>query len=141
MAFTPCFPASGQTKDSGNVEQTLIRIEQELGEGLRKGDASARERHLADTYVFTDVDGTVLDKARSVADIKSGALKVPPAKLEDIRVQVYGDAAVVTLRSIEKGTTYKAKDLSGQYRWTDVFVRRNGTWQMVATQGTRIEKP
>lgn len=66
---------------------------------------------------------------------------MPSSKLEDIRVQVYGDAAVVTLRSIEKGTTYKGKDLSGHYRWTDVFVKRNGSWQMVATHGTRIEKP
>jgi ketosteroid isomerase-like protein len=138
-------PTSGQTKNSnkqaGDAEQTLRRIEQEMVDSLKKGDASVPERYLAETYVFTDVDGTVMDKSRSVGDIKSGALKAPSVKLEDIRVQIYGDAAVVTLRSIEKGTSYKGKDLSGQYRWTDVFVRRNGNWQMVASQATPIRKP
>ncbi len=54
-----------------------------------------------------------------------------------MKVQVHGDAAVVTYRSTDKGS-YKGNDLSGQYRWTDVFVKRNGRWQAIAGHGTRV---
>src|SRR4051794_30360237 len=107
VALVSSQPASGQNKaggKQGDAEETLRRIEQEMVDSLKKGDASMHQRYLADTYVYTDTDGTVMDKARSVADIKSGALNVSSIKLEDIRVQVYGEAAVVTLRSIEQGT-------------------------------------
>jgi hypothetical protein len=44
---------------------------------------------------------------------------------------------VVTYGTTDKGS-YKGKDISGNYRWTDVFVKRNGRWQIVAGQGTRV---
>ena len=50
------------------------------------------------------------------------------------------NAAVVTYRSTDHGT-YNGKDISGQYRWTDVFVKHNGQWQVVSTQGTHITPP
>ncbi len=137
-------PASGQTKASGkqgDAEQTLRRIEQEMTDALAKGDASAFERYVANTFVYTDAEGTMMDKAQLVNDTRSGALKAPSVKMDDIKVHLYGDTAIVTWRSTEKGTTYKGKDLSGQYRFTDVFVRQNGNWQMVASQGTRISNP
>jgi ketosteroid isomerase-like protein len=104
-----------------------------------KGDASANERYLADTFVFTGPDGTVENKAQAIADLKSGDLKLQSASLDGSKVQVYGDTAVVTYSSNDKGT-YKGKDISGKTRWTDVFVNRNGRWQLVATHGTMLPK-
>jgi ketosteroid isomerase-like protein len=132
----------GQTKEksnkqSGNVEQTLMHIEQELDDAVVKGDTSPSEKYLADNSTFTDPGGMVMDKARNIDDFKSGNLKIGSSKLEDMKVQVYGNTAVVTYGTTDKGT-YKGKDISGNYRWTDVFVKRNGRWQIVAGQGTRV---
>jgi ketosteroid isomerase-like protein len=124
-------------KQGGNVDQALMHIEQEMVDALLKGDVSANERYLADTFIFTDPDGMVMDKTRMVADLKSGDLKLESSKSDDMKVQAYGNAAIVTYGTTDKGS-YKGKDLSGRYRWTDVFVKRNGRWQIVATQGTRI---
>ena len=109
----------------------------ELLNAILKGDASASERHLADTYVFTGPDGTVENKAQAIADLKSGDLKLQSASLDDAKVQIYGDTAVVTYSSNDKGT-YKVKDISGKTRWTDVFVKHNGRWQLVASHGTML---
>jgi ketosteroid isomerase-like protein len=57
-----------------------------------------------------------------------------------MKVRVYGDMAVATYGSTDKGS-YKGKDISGRFRWTDVFVKRNGRWEIVAGQGTRISQP
>jgi ketosteroid isomerase-like protein len=121
----------------GGVEQTIMRIEQEMLAAALKGDASAAERYMADAYVFTGPDGSVEGKAQSVADLKSGDLKLESASLDEAKVNVHGDTAIVTYSSNDKGT-YKGKDISGKTRWTDVFVRRNGRWQLVATHGSRI---
>src|SRR6266700_67638 len=79
-------------------------------------------------------DGTVENKAQAIADLKSGDLKLQSASLDGAKVQVYGDTAVVTYSSNDKGT-YKGKDISGKTRWTDVFVNHNGRWQVVASHG------
>ncbi|HEX8139286.1 MAG TPA: nuclear transport factor 2 family protein [Pyrinomonadaceae bacterium] len=121
----------------GGVEQSLMQTEQELADAILKGDVSPFERTLADTFSFTAPDGGMQNKTQFLADLKSGALKMESTKNDEMKVQVYGDAAVVTYRSTDKGK-YKEFDISGQYRWTDVFVKRGGRWQLVSTQGTRI---
>jgi len=56
---------------------------------------------------------------------------------DDFRVRVYGDAAVVTLRIAEKSKS-KGKDISGQVRVTDTFIKLAGRWQVVAEHASRI---
>jgi len=133
-------PKGEKVAASSTVEQALMQIEQELTDLLIKGDPSASERYLADNFVFTAPDGTLSTKAQGIADMKSGALKIESSKIEDMKVVVHGDTAVVTYKTTDKGT-YKGRDISGQYRWTDVFVKQNGKWQLVSGQGTPIQKP
>jgi ketosteroid isomerase-like protein len=136
-----CCSMFGQSKEksSESAEQAVMRIERELLNAVLKGDPSANERYLADTFVFTGPDGSVENKAQAIADLKSGDLKLQAASIDGAKVQVYGDTAVVTYSSNDKGT-YKGKDISGKTRWTDVFVNRNGRWQLVATHGTMLPK-
>jgi hypothetical protein len=68
-------------------------------------------------------------------------LKLESNELDDMKVQaVDADMAIVTYRSTDKGD-YNGHDLSGQYRWLDVLAKRNGTWQFIVSQGTKIEAP
>jgi ketosteroid isomerase-like protein len=124
-------------KQSGSVEQTLANTEQEIVDAVVKRDTSVFEKYFADSSLFTDPGGIVMDKAQTIADFKSGNLKIESSKLDDMKVHVYGNSAVVTYGTTDKGS-YKGKDISGNYRWTDVFVKRNGRWQIVAGQGTRV---
>jgi hypothetical protein len=60
--------------------------------------------------------------------------------MDPIKVRVFGDVAIVTAGDVEK-STYKGKDSSGHYVWTDVYMNRNGQWQAVATQGSKVPSP
>jgi ketosteroid isomerase-like protein len=76
-----------------------------------------------------------MTKAQVLVELKSGDNKTDSITLGDMKVRVYGDTAVVTGSDDEK-SSYKGKDTSGHYTWTDVFVKRKGHWQAVASQGT-----
>ena len=52
-----------------------------------------------------------------------------------MKVRIFGDTAVVT-GSYKEKSTYKFKDTSGKYSFTDVWVKRGGDWQIVAEQTT-----
>jgi len=136
-----CYSGFAQSKEqpSAGTEQTVMRMEREMLNALLKGDPSVNERYLADTYVFTGPDGTVENKSQALADLKTGDLKLQSASIDGAKVQVYGNTAIVTFSSNDKGT-YKGKDISGKTRWTDVFVNQNGRWQLVASHGCMLPK-
>jgi ketosteroid isomerase-like protein len=72
-----------------------------------------------------------------MSDYDSGSLKYESLKFDEIKVHAYGDTAVVTGRSTATGKD-NGKEFAGQFRYTRVYVKRQGRWQIVATQATRI---
>jgi ketosteroid isomerase-like protein len=123
----------------GKAEQELLAVEDAWTAALIKSDIPALEKLYATEYLFTDPSGAALTREQDMASTKSGEFVVKAVKLEDVKVHVYGTFATVTginnLTASDKGT-----DVSGAYRFTDVFVKRDGRWQCVATQATRVTK-
>jgi ketosteroid isomerase-like protein len=120
------------------VEQALIQMENDWVQAGLKKDAAALERIMADDWVGTDYNGKTDTKAGVIADMKSGASVLQSIDLGKMKVRVFGDTAVVTGSDTEK-STWKGKDSSGHYVWTDVFVKRNGKWQAVASQSSKTK--
>ena len=129
---------SNQKGDS--VEQAVMQLEEDLRVAITKGDMKAYGRLVGDDYVYTNQDAVVRTKAQMVSAYDSGSLKYDSAKFDEIKVHAYGDTAVVTGRNTTKGKD-NGKDFVGQFRYTRVYVKRQGTWQLVATQATRIPEP
>ena len=132
-------PAPAKPADV-SVEQTLMKIERDALAALLKKDIAAFGRVFADDAVVITPDGSPQTKAQLLADVKSGALVIESSEMSDMKVRAYGDTAVVTYVTADK-VKFKGQDISGRYRWTDVFVRRGGTWQIVAGHGTPIQLP
>ena len=132
-------PAPAKPADS-SVEQTLMTIERDALAALLKKDIAAFGRVFADDAVVITPDGSPQTKAQLLADVKSGALVIESSDMSDMKVRAYGDTAVVTYVTADK-VKFKGQDISGRYRWTDIFVRRSGTWQIVAGHGTPIQPP
>lgn len=126
---------SNQKDDS--VEQAVMQMEEELRVAILKGDSKAYGRLIGDNYVFTNEEAVMRTKAQMVSAYDSGSIKYESVKFDDLKVHAYGDAAVVTGRSTVKGKD-GGKDISGQYRYTRVYVKQQGKWQLVATQTTTI---
>lgn len=122
-----------------SVEQELIKLENEWAEAWVKSDVAFHDRIMADDYMWTSPWGWVTTKADDLALVKSGEDVITSWVLADMKVRVYGDAAVVAGRCAVK-ETYKGKDVSDQYRFTDTWVKRAGQWQCVAGHSSVIAK-
>jgi ketosteroid isomerase-like protein len=123
-----------------SVEQAVMQMEEALRVAVSKSDTKAYGRIVGDDYVYTNQDALVRTKAQVMSDYDSGSLKYESLKFDEIKVHAYGDTAVVTGRQTVKAQD-NGKDISGQFRYTRVYVKRQGRWQLVATQVTRIPEP
>jgi len=133
--------AFGQANKADNaaIEKTILQIERDWTEAGLKKDTKALEKIIGDEWVAIDFLGKTMTKAQAIADLKSGSSTNQSVVLGEMKVRVFGNTAVVTGSDVEK-STYKGKDSSGKYVWTDVFVNRNGQWQPVASQSTKVDK-
>jgi len=132
--------AKNRTAGVQAVQSQLKEMEKQRAEALMKGDAGFFDRTTADDYTMITSSGQLRNKARAMGDLKSGAVKFESAEVDDLEVRVYGDTAVVTGRHSQKAQS-AGNDISGQYRFTRVYVKQKGQWKAVAYQATRIAKP
>src|SRR5262249_30288888 len=109
-----------------------------MDRGFQNRDKAALDRILAADFIFTDDEGAVYDKAQYI-EAATKIIKVDSYDTDDNTVRVYGDTAVVTGRWTGR-MTIDGKDASGSFRYTDTFVKRQGRWQVIASQDTRIPK-
>jgi ketosteroid isomerase-like protein len=131
ISFTA--PPASLAADQANVEQGLMKMERDWCNASVRGDAAAIGAILADEFTDVSLTGEVVSKVQVLADVKAetGAI----CNIDMIQVRVYGDAAVVVGR-----TTWKSAAGNGQYRYTDIYVRRGGRWSCVASQATDIKR-
>ncbi len=122
---------------SGSVEQELIKLEQGWANANVKADVAFLDRILAEDYTWTDENGVLRTKAQNLEVFKSREAVITSMVSDDMKVRVYGDAAVVTGRNTIKGT-WQGKDIDQQERWTDTWIKRNGRWQCVATHSSLL---
>ena len=129
-----CLVTMAQTPDA---TKQMIALEKSLDNAFLHGDWKAIETLYADDMMFTNADGSITHKKDDVDSIKSGDLKFESLEMSDVRVQYFGNVAVITSQIVGK-SHYKTTDLSGTYRLTDVWAKRNGKWQLVAGHETLV---
>ena len=137
VGFTLCVATPGHAADLGKTEQALLKLEHEWVDAYVRRDVAALDRIEADDFTFNDPTGKVATKKDDIEDVKSGAFKAESISFEEIRVRLYKKTAVITGVAIMKAT-YKQQDISGKYRFLDVFARHKGAWKAVATQLTAV---
>jgi len=136
--ISPSSPAAAPSGEaSEDVEKEIMQLERDWGDAVAKRDLVALDRILGDDHSVITKDGSVLTKAQELA--KHGESADELFDFEPMKVRVFGETAVVTGGHREK-SQYHGRDTSGHYRWMDVFVKRNGRWQAVASELTRVEE-
>ncbi len=121
----------------GKVEEELIGLANEWDRAMVENDAEAIGRYMADDWTIFGPDGSMSDKATFLGLVRSGTLSHDVMESEDLKVRVYGDAAVVTARGVSGGK-YQGQAFREVEQSSSVFVRQEGRWRCVLTHLSRI---
>jgi ketosteroid isomerase-like protein len=128
-----------KTNAAGPAEEEEVReivdLERQAKDAALHRDAAFSERTLADDYVAITPLGQVISKAETVAARRTAQLRYEAIDVSNMVVRLYGNTAIVTARAEVKGTEL-GEEFSGPYRFTRVWVRRNGHWLTVSYQAT-----
>ena len=136
-AFRPATASASQSPPVKSDQEILIEIEQGWNEAFYQKNVAFIESILADDFIATYDDGSRGDKARELALAREFNQQVESSIQDDFTVKLYGDTGVVwfTLRLVG---IRQGERIEVVFRYTDVFVLRNGRWQCVSTQSTKV---
>ena len=129
--------ASEKRSQKRRVELTLRMMTGDLIQAYPKHEASVLDRILADDLTVINPDGSSGDKAGEIGGLRSGKLKLDSVTNDDMKVRVFGETAVVTGRATIRGRI-DGREIRDQNRYTSVFVKRRGRWQVIALHVTRV---
>ena len=139
LALAVSFNVAAFAQSGAKPEQQLIQAEKDRFAAMIKVDEAALNRLLGDDLTYIHSSALLQTKAQFISDLKAGAIKyisVMPSE-SDWKVRVYGNTALVTglaaVNVIDHGN-----DLKFKIRYSNAHVNRNGAWQMVSWQSTRL---
>jgi len=136
-ALTLALVISAGAHQKFDDEADIRKVIQALGDTMGHNDAAGLLAMTTTDYSFINQNGALLTREQRFAPIKSGQLKYESVKYEDVRVRVYGTAAVVTSRVVVVGKN-GATDISAQFRSTLTLIKQKGGWMIVAAQATQM---
>lgn len=129
LAMPRPLPAAGQDE--------LLAIDASWNTLRLRSDVAGLDQLLADDWVLTHSDGKVQTKRDYLDELATRSRSNQAIGNEDVRLRRYGDAAVVTGTSVQSGVS-NGQPWNGRFRFTRVWVERDGHWVMVASHSSRI---
>ncbi len=132
LSTAPVLPMSARAAappDTTEAERYIINASRDWAESVVTGDRTQRRIYFADDFVGTDTKGRRYGKAQVTRET-GPAKQIVSNTLNQVDVRFFGDTAIA-----HGSETWTRRDgSSGRYVWTDVWVKRNGQWQVVAAQ-------
>lgn len=136
---TPSQAPPSQALPGSQAEQEVRKLEREWLDAYEQHDATAMNRILADDFTLTN-NGTLQTKADVMKLIGSPRPAGAPSfkfSTEDVQARVNGDTVILSGRVLQKGER-NGQPMMMQSRYEDTYVKRQGRWQVVSSQLTRL---
>jgi ketosteroid isomerase-like protein len=118
-------------------QEVLTELEKNWDAAVRRRDVGFLQQVLADEFMVTYAEGVRADKAKELTVAAEFNQQVDSSTLDEFVVKVYGDTAVVWFTQHLVGPK-EGKTLELTFRYTDVWVQRDGRWQCVASHATKV---
>jgi len=129
--------ATASFSSLSGIEKIVAERETQRFAAQVSQDFGILENVLADDLVYVHSSGLVDTKASFIKSIKDGKLKYLQMTAEEMKVRVYGKTAIITGTCAAKLLS-NAQELNLRFRYTDMYVKRKGNWQLVSWQSLRL---
>jgi ketosteroid isomerase-like protein len=118
-------------------ETSLLEAAASLAEAERRGDVQALEQLVAGDYIGYDPAGRPQDRTRVARAYADGDVRITSLGQRDLQARIIGEAGLVSGVSAFRGTQ-GGESFDFTLRFLDVYAWRDGRWQLVASQDTRL---
>jgi len=118
------------------VEKEVRAAEKQRVEALLKGDGEVLKRLMADDFTYITHTGELRLKAHRLRDIQTKAIRYTFLSNDIVDLRIYGDTVLVHGFTRRKGEA-PGRKLDGTYRFTRLWVKKDGRWQVVHTHLTK----
>jgi len=135
LAAVPALAQNTQRPQSD--QEVLIRLERDWDVAFHHKDVPFIEKVLATEFVATYAEGQRADRATEIENAKNFNQQIDASELSEFIVKEYGDTAIVWFTQKMTGPS-KGQTITLTFRYIDVFVLRDGRWQCVASQSTKV---
>jgi ketosteroid isomerase-like protein len=132
-----CCIAGAAAADQGGDVAELTRLSNAWDQAIVRKDEKAVADNMAEDFRQIDGYGNLETRKSFVAGILDPKLTIDPYTVEDFEVRLYGDTALLSGRTHMTGR-YDGKRFESNYRYIDIYVRRNGAWKIVSVQITKL---
>jgi hypothetical protein len=131
-------PAAGAEESSEMIEKRLTALERKLMESAKLHDAAALKRIIADDFTHTNAQatGATVDKAAYIEQTVRD-LTLNSYSFDKLTIRVYGTTAIVNA-SYKQQALSAGKDVSGEFVVTDVWVKQDNRWRVVARHVSQL---
>jgi ketosteroid isomerase-like protein len=126
------------TNSTNTVTEEILAIERDIMTGIKNKDAATLEPMLADDFVYRTHFGAESEKAEFLKAIASFPVEIIALRGEELKVNVYGETAVLTGLQLAEARPPEGKAEESAVAFTDVFIRREGRWLMVLAYGVEL---
>ena len=123
-----------------DVEREILKLEEELTQTEMRLDVGVLNSIYAEDIMVTAPIGFCVDKPGVMAEVREAAAKAKVERYDkdDLKVRAYGDTAVTSYRITTKAR-FEETEISRQFCTTNVWMKREGRWQIVARHTANLE--
>ncbi|BBB63681.1 hypothetical protein UNDKW_5408 [Undibacterium sp. KW1] len=137
LGLLPAHAADSTDAKNAALVAQLTKLSDDWDAAIVRKDKVAIEANMAEDFRQIDGDGDLETKTSFVNGLVSDKLEIDPYKVEDFEIRLYGNVALLSGRTKMTGR-YEGKPFKSHYRYIDIYAQRDGKWQIVSVQISRI---
>lgn len=123
------------------TEQEVLALEEELRLAEMQVDRKKLDAFFAEDIIVTAPIGIVVDKAAVMDEVeRASKVKIEDYSKDDIQVRIFGDTVVTSYR-VQARAEHEGVKIDQRFRMSNVWLKRDGRWQVVARHGAKLEQP
>jgi ketosteroid isomerase-like protein len=122
------------------AETELKALEQQWNDAYKKGDVAVLKTVEADDWTLVDPEGTTTTKAQDIKELGDKTFVIKESTNSDVKVRMLGDNHAAVTGTTKASGSYKGKEFSGEYRFLDLFEKKDGKWLAILSQVTKVQK-
>jgi ketosteroid isomerase-like protein len=135
--FVMLLVASANAGELRSDEKQILRLEDDWVRAMNVKDRKTLDRILAPEFTFIEPDGTIKERAEYLADRTNEVVETESFNNAGLKISLFGTAAlasgVATITERHHGKRYHFSA-----RWKELWLKRNGSWQVIASQATPV---